>query len=157
MTTWISGRISGLDFVLLIGYSSTFSRFFCLYRTQMRDYSKTCLATVLIRSILRWKNCTCAEALVPFSRAKIERINKVARHVVIHTLSQWNALWYVTHTADYHHVQCVFDVKAIPSLLDPISRLRDFTRSCGKTSVRLVNRGPGNIFIESDDLNQPWI
>ena len=24
-----------------------------------------------------------------------------------------------------------------------ISRLRDFTRSCGKTSYRLVNRGPG--------------
>ena len=51
MTTWISGRISGLDFVLWVCYSSTFSWFCCLSKKQMRDYSKTCLATVLIRSI----------------------------------------------------------------------------------------------------------
>ena len=61
-----------------------FSRFCCLCRKQMRDLSKTCLATELIRSILRWKNCTCAEALVQFFRAKIERINTVARHVLLH-------------------------------------------------------------------------
>ena len=31
---------------------------------------------------------------------------------------------------------------AIGNVKTRISRLRDFTRSCGKTSVRLVNRGP---------------
>ena len=50
MTTWISGRIFGLDFVLWICYSSTFSRFSCLCRKQMRDLSKTCLATVCVNS-----------------------------------------------------------------------------------------------------------
>ena len=49
----------------------------------MRDKSKTCLATVLIRLILRWKNCPRAEALVQFSSAKIERINTVAGHVLL--------------------------------------------------------------------------
>ena len=38
---------------------------------------------MLIRSILCWKNCTRAEALVHISRAKIERINTVARHVLL--------------------------------------------------------------------------
>ena len=33
--------------------------------------------------------------------------------------------------------------RAIRKVLTRISRLRDFTRSCGKTSYRLVNRGPG--------------
>ena len=34
--------------------------------------------------------------------------------------------------------------KAIGKVYTLISRLRDLTRSCGKTSYRLVNRGPGS-------------
>ena len=45
--------------------------------------SKTCLATVLIRLILRWKNCTSASARVQFFQRKIEWINTVARHVLL--------------------------------------------------------------------------
>ena len=36
----------------------------------------------------------------------------------------------------------------IQSLHYPISRLRDFTRSSGKTSVRLVNRGQDSTYID---------
>ena len=36
----------------------------------MRDWSKTCLVGLLIRSILHWENCNRAEALVQFSREK---------------------------------------------------------------------------------------
>ena len=42
----------------------------------MRAWSKTCLATVLIRSILRWKNCTRAVALVQF----FPRENRTNQH-----------------------------------------------------------------------------
>ena len=38
---------------------------------------------------------------------------------------------------------CPSNARAMWLLWYPITRLRDFTRSCGKTSVRLVNRGPG--------------
>ena len=37
---------------------------------------------------------------------------------------------------------CLSNFRAIRKVLTRISRLRDFTRFCGKTSVRLVNRGP---------------
>ena len=37
------------------------------------------------------------------------------------------------------------EFRAIRSLEHPISRLRDLTRSCGKTSVHLMNRGPGAV------------
>ena len=45
--------------------------------------SKTCLATVLIRSIFARKICTSASARVQFFQRKIERINTVARHVLL--------------------------------------------------------------------------
>ena len=38
--------------------------------------------------------------------------------------------------------RCLSNFRAIRSLQYPISRLRDFTWSCGKTSYRVVNRGP---------------
>ena len=38
--------------------------------------------------------------------------------------------------------RCLSNFRAILPLQHPISRLRDFTRFCGKTSYRLVNRGP---------------
>ena len=39
--------------------------------------------------------------------------------------------------------RCLSNFRAIRPLQHPISRLRDFTRFGGKTSYRLVNRGPG--------------
>ena len=50
---------------------------------QCADCRKTRFVGLLIRSILRWKNCTRAEALVPFFPRKIERINRPARHVFL--------------------------------------------------------------------------
>ena len=38
--------------------------------------------------------------------------------------------------------RCVSNVRAIGRVQTRISQLRDFTISCGKTSIRLVNRGP---------------
>ena len=43
-------------------------------------------------------------------------------------------------------------IRAIRPLLHPNSMLRGFMRSCGKTSVRLVNRGPRSILICVQDL-----
>ena len=39
---------------------------------------------MLIRSILRWKTALALKRSCNFSRAKIERINTVARHVLLH-------------------------------------------------------------------------
>ena len=44
---------------------------------------KTCLVGLLIRSILRGKNCTRASARVQFFQRKIERINRPTRHVLL--------------------------------------------------------------------------
>ena len=41
--------------------------------------------------------------------------------------------------------RCLSNFKTIGRVWTWISRLRDFTRSCGKSSVRLVNRGPEHI------------
>ena len=41
--------------------------------------------------------------------------------------------------------RCLSNFKTIGRVWTWISRLRDFTRSCGKSSVRLVNRGPVHI------------
>ena len=44
---------------------------------------------MLIRSILRWKTALALKRSCNFSRAKIERTNTVARHVLLHTLLQY--------------------------------------------------------------------
>ena len=41
--------------------------------------------------------------------------------------------------------RCLSNFRAIRPLQHPISRLRDFTRFDGKTSYRLLNRGPGGL------------
>ena len=46
-------------------------------------YRNTCLVGLLIRSILRGKNCTSASARVQFFQRKIERINRPTRHVLL--------------------------------------------------------------------------
>ena len=45
--------------------------------------------------------------------------------------------------------RCLSNFRAIQSSQHPISLLRDFMRSCGKASVRLVNRDPANLYIRS--------
>ena len=57
---------------------------------------------MLIRSILRWKTALALKRSCNFSRAKIERINTVARHVLLHgakeakkhNLNQWSPSWW---------------------------------------------------------------
>ena len=53
------------------------------------------------------------------------------------------SLWNLTSSSAATLPKCLSNFGAIRSLNHPISRLRDFTRPCGKTSYRLVNRGPG--------------
>ena len=55
-------------------------------------------------------------------------------------LLQW--LWNLAGTSAALLPMCLSNFRAIRPLQHPISRLRDFTRFGGKTSYRLVNRGP---------------
>ena len=52
--------------------------------------------------------------------------------------------------------RCMSNFRAIRPLQHPISRLRDFTRFGGKTSYRLMNRGPDQgrcaVSVSSSDL-----
>ena len=52
-------------------------------------------------------------------------------------------LWNLTGTSAAALPRYLSNFRAIRPLQHPISRLRDFTRFGGKTSYRLVNRGPG--------------
>ena len=53
--------------------------------------------------------------------------------------------------------RCLSNFRAIRPLQHPISRLRDFTRFGGKTSYRLVNRGPGELrSVFRDFLEDAW-
>ena len=52
-------------------------------------------------------------------------------------------LWNLAGTSAALLPRCLSNFRAIRPLQYPISRLRDFTRFGGKTSYRLVNRGPG--------------
>ena len=54
-------------------------------------------------------------------------------------------LWYLAGTSAALLPRCLSNFRAIRSLQHPISQLRDFTRFGGKTSYRLVNRGPGEL------------
>ena len=51
-------------------------------------------------------------------------------------------LWNLTGISAAALPRCLSNFIAPRSLQHPISRIRDFTRSGGKTSYRLVNRGP---------------
>ena len=52
------------------------------------------------------------------------------------------SLWNLTGTSAAALPRYLPNFRAIGKVWTRISRLRDFTRSCGKTSYRLVNRGP---------------
>ena len=61
-----------------------------------------------------------------------------ARFGVIMIVSLWN----LTGISAALLPRCLSNLRAIGKVQTRISRLRNFTRSCGKTSYRLVNRGP---------------
>ena len=52
------------------------------------------------------------------------------------------SLWNLTGTSAAALARYQPNFRATGKVSTRISRLRDFTRSCGKTSYRLVNRGP---------------
>ena len=54
----------------------------------------------------------------------------------------FQSLWNLAGTSAALLPRCLSNFRAIRPLQRPISRLRDFTRFGGKTSYRLVNRGP---------------
>ena len=57
-------------------------------------------------------------------------------------LSNFRSLWNLAGTSAALLPRCLSNFRAIRPLQHTISRLRDFTRFGGKTSYRLVNRGP---------------
>ena len=61
----------------------------------------------------------------------------------------FQSLWNLTGTSAALRPRCLSNFRAIRPLQHPISWLRDFTRFGGKTSYRLVNRGPGVLFDSS--------
>ena len=69
---------------------------------------------------------------------KISWSIEAARWDVIMFISIWN----LTGTWTALVSGCLSNFRSIGKVLTRISRLRDFTRSCGKTSVHLVNRSP---------------
>ena len=56
------------------------------------------------------------------------------------------SLWNLTGTSAALLPRYLSNFRAIEKVKTRISRLRDFTRSCGKTSYSLVNRGPGELW-----------
>ena len=54
----------------------------------------------------------------------------------------FQSLWNLAGTSAAMLPRCLSNFRAIRPLQHPISWLRDFTRFGGKTSYRLVNRGP---------------
>ena len=64
---------------------------------------------------------------------------EAARLGVIMIVSLWN----LTGISVALLPRCLLNFRAIGKIQIRISRFRDFTRSCGRTSYRLVNRGPG--------------
>ena len=57
----------------------------------------------------------------------------------------FQSLWNLAGTSAALLPRCLSNFRAIRPLQHPISQLRDFTRFGGKTSYRLVNRGPAHL------------
>ena len=73
------------------------------------------------------------------SYRKISRSLEAARF----EFKLFQSLWNLAGTSAALLPRCLSNFRAIRPLQHPISRLRVFTRFGGKTSYRLVNRGPG--------------
>ena len=63
------------------------------------------------------------------------------------------SLWNLTGVSTAVLPRCLSNFRAIRKVCTRMSRLRDFT--CGKTSVRLVNKGPGQCVWASQALARP--
>ena len=72
------------------------------------------------------------------SYRKISRSREAARLDVIMIVSLWN----LTGISAAMLSMYLSNFRAIVKIWTRIARLRDFTRSCGKTSIRLMYRGP---------------
>ena len=70
----------------------------------------------------------------------------------------FQSLWNLAGTSAALLPRCLSNFRAIRPLQHPISRLRDFARFGGKTSYRLVNRGPGasNQIARTETANGLW-
>ena len=77
------------------------------------------------------------------SYCQISRSLEAARLDVIIILSLWN----VTGISAVLLPRCLSNFRAIGKVWTSTSLLRVSTRSCGTTSVRLLNRGTGNTLI----------
>ena len=77
------------------------------------------------------------------SYRKISWSLEAARLNVILIVSLWN----LTGSSAAALPSCLSNFRAIEKALTWISRLQHFAKSCGKTSARLVNRGPGSLCI----------
>ena len=75
------------------------------------------------------------------SYRQISRSLEIATLYVIMLASFWN----LTSISAVLLPMCLSNVRAIGKVQTRISGLRDFMRSCGKTSYRLVNRGPVDV------------
>ena len=96
-------------------------------------------------SIFWWWTSDSTLGLYSLSR-QISRSLEAARLDVIMTVS----LWKFTGISAAMLPKCLSNFKAIEKISNRIPRFRNFTISCGKTSVRLVNRGPGPYSITAD-------
>ena len=66
------------------------------------------------------------------------------------------SLWNLTGISAALLPRCLLNFRAIGKVQTRISWLRDFTRSCGKTSYRLVNRGPESIIAVHSAPKLTW-
>ena len=67
----------------------------------------------------------------------------------------FQSLWNLTGASAAALLRWPSNIRAIRSLQHPISRLRVFTKSCGKTSTRLMNKGPGDKSLRESMITKP--
>ena len=105
-------------------------------------YSGICGA--LINESLYCKPCQ-IQGLYSLSRKTSYRKISWSLEVARFGFRLFQLLWNLTGTSAATLPRCLLNFSAKRSLWHSISPLRDFTRFGGKTSYRLVNRGPGSL------------
>ena len=88
--------------------------------------------------------CKCIQNLCSLSGKTSYRKILWSREAVKFGVRLFQSLWNLTDTSAAALPRCLSNFRALRSLYHPISRLRGFTSFGGKTSYRLVNRGPCN-------------
>ena len=100
------------------------------------DVASECIANMHINTALPLQGLYSLSGKTSYR--KISWSLGAARLGVIMIVSLWN----LTGISAALLPRCLSNFRAIGKVQTRISRLRDFTRPCGKTSYRLVNRGP---------------